>query len=389
MEKKKVCFICCVNDAQYEKECRNYLTQLTVPEGIQMEMQFIKGAASMASGYNEGMRSSDAKYKVYLHQDVFLLNRNFIEDMLKVFADARIGMLGVVGGVRLPKNGMIYSAWNCGRLKTNDSYAAFEITGKENDFPEGIEVEAVDGCLIATQYDLPWREDLLDGWDFYDVSSAMEFRKAGYRIWVPYQKPSWCMHDDGYQSLKDYDHYRAVFLKEYGDWLTGDNIEEKSDFHLELWNTTNEIKASLIQLFDNGEYESVYIFLVQNYEKLARDTELSILRNVMEIWYEEKMMGTDVRFITENASWKEMLFKYQQLKFGLYQMEFQMQNGEKLIKEQIYEHIISAPALVKLLSHNVIEIQKLLYRLAEIYRETGDAQTADIYEKLGISLNKN
>ena len=33
----------------------------------------------------------------------------------------------------------------------------------------GWEVEGVDGLLMATQYDIPWREDLFDGWDFYDL----------------------------------------------------------------------------------------------------------------------------------------------------------------------------------------------------------------------------
>ncbi len=29
-----------------------------------------------------------------------------------------------------------------------------------------IPVECIDGLLMATQYDVPWREDLFDGFDF-------------------------------------------------------------------------------------------------------------------------------------------------------------------------------------------------------------------------------
>ena len=96
MDSHKISFICCSNDLMYEKECRTYLNHLYVPEGIQMEIKMIYGAASMTAGYNQAMRESDAKYKVYLHQDVFLLNEHFIEDILQIFMDEQVGMIGVM-----------------------------------------------------------------------------------------------------------------------------------------------------------------------------------------------------------------------------------------------------------------------------------------------------
>lgn len=81
------------------------------------------------------------------------------------------------------------------------------------------QVEAVDGLLIATQEDLPWREDLFTGWDFYDISQSMEFRKKGYKVVVPHMEIPWCLHDDGYINLDHYFKWRDVFLKEYGDML--------------------------------------------------------------------------------------------------------------------------------------------------------------------------
>ena len=59
------------------------------------------------------------------------------------------------------------------------------------------QVEAVDGLLIATQYDICWREDLFDGWDYYDVSQCGEFKKKGYRIVVAGQPDkSWVIHGE-------------------------------------------------------------------------------------------------------------------------------------------------------------------------------------------------
>ena len=77
------------------------------------------------------------------------------------------------------------------------------------------EVEAIDGLLMATQYDVPWREDLFDKWDFYDISQSAEFLKAGYKVVVPNQTHPWCIHDDGFFNLKNYYNARKVFLEEY------------------------------------------------------------------------------------------------------------------------------------------------------------------------------
>lgn len=83
MNDKKICFIMCVNDKLYEEECIRYIQKLNVPEGYEVEQLSIWDAPSMAAGYNEGMRQSDAKYKVYLHQDVFVVYQNFIYEFLK------------------------------------------------------------------------------------------------------------------------------------------------------------------------------------------------------------------------------------------------------------------------------------------------------------------
>ena len=100
---KEVCFIICSNNTLYMEECLYYIAHLNVPEGYRTDVLTIEDAASMTSGYNEGMRASGAKYKVYLHQDTFIVNKNFIQDFLDVFMqDETIGMIGMVGAPRLP-----------------------------------------------------------------------------------------------------------------------------------------------------------------------------------------------------------------------------------------------------------------------------------------------
>lgn len=218
MNDKKICFIMCVNNPQYEQECIRFIQNLKVPEGYEIEQLSVYDAKSMTSGYNEAMASSDAKYKVYLHQDVFIVNKNFIENILHVFEDENVGMIGMVGSVQLPSDGIMWSGDRIGRLYTSNVNAAGEAVLGLADFPVS-EVEAVDGLLMATQYDVPWREDLFTGWDFYDVSQSMEIRRKGYKVVVPHMDKPWCLHDDGLVNLAAYFEWRDVFLKEYEDMM--------------------------------------------------------------------------------------------------------------------------------------------------------------------------
>lgn len=214
MNERKICFIVCVNNDSYEQEMLKYLNNLIVPEGYELEYLSVRDAKSMTSGYNEGMEASDAKYKVYLHQDVFIVNPWFIQDMLDVFADPQVGMIGMVGAPELPENAIMWNGPRVGKLYFNMVYRAQksefgEVQGRYQ------EVEAVDGLLMATQYDLPWREDLFLNWDFYDASQSQEFLKRGYKVVVPRQKLPWCIHDDGFPNLKNYYEARKIFKQEY------------------------------------------------------------------------------------------------------------------------------------------------------------------------------
>lgn len=215
MNDKKICFIMCVNNERYVEEQMRYLNQLKVPQGYEIDVLTIWEAQSMAAGYNEGMKNTDAKYKIYMHQDVFIVNSNFISEILKVFADQEVGMLGVIGSPNLPQNAIMWNGGRIGRVYANLLYHAGEGTSR-TDFEELYrEVEALDGLLIATQYDLPWREDIFTGWDFYDISQSQEFLRKGYKVVVPKQEEPWCIHDDDILNLIHYYDYRKKFIEEY------------------------------------------------------------------------------------------------------------------------------------------------------------------------------
>lgn len=222
MNAEKVAFITCVNSDYWYDECTLYLRSLNVPAGMSVEIIPVRNAAAMTAGYNSAMKNSDAKYKIYLHQDTLVVNKNLIADLLKIFADETIGMVGVIGCVNLPATGVWWDGLRTfGRVLhacEPESVVDSECAEPEGDFQE---VEAADGLFLATQYDLPWREDLFDGWHLYDSSQCMEFQRAGYRVVVPNQRADfWCIHCPKEKPLDTkYRRYQKIFLREYGGEL--------------------------------------------------------------------------------------------------------------------------------------------------------------------------
>lgn len=212
MDDRKIDFIICTNDDRHFAEACLYIRNLYIPDGYEVNILEIRDAASIFSGYNEGMSASDAKYKVYMHQDVRIIERNFINIMLERFQQHEVGMLGVVGST---KAGLGPWNWDAGAIvetRVNRTYCQRFSAPEADQY-----VKHVDGLLIATQYDLPWREDLFGGWDIYDYSQCLEFLKAGYKIMVPAQKSPICLHDCGIIDLSGYHKAFQRFARYYSN----------------------------------------------------------------------------------------------------------------------------------------------------------------------------
>ncbi|MCJ7691751.1 MAG: glycosyltransferase family protein, partial [Clostridiaceae bacterium] len=106
MNNNKVSFIIAVNDEIVYKKCESHINNLIVPVDFEIEIIPIRDAEFITKAYNSCMNRSNAKYKVYLHQDVFIINKNFINDILKVFDLDSIGVIGVCGAKVIPENGI-------------------------------------------------------------------------------------------------------------------------------------------------------------------------------------------------------------------------------------------------------------------------------------------
>ena len=289
MKDNKIAFIICTNNAKYLDECIFYIANLNVPENFETEVISITQAEYMTKAYNEAINQCDAKYKVYLHQDVFIVNKNFIFDVLDIFADQTIGMIGTIGCMTLPEENhwLDNGLWDCGTVFINDVNRACE--WKYSDLKESVrDVKAVDGMIMITQYDIPWREDIITGWDFYDISQCMEFLKKDFRVVVPQQERPWIMHDHGVLNYGNYGIWKDVFFKEYRSFIF-------------------ELAKANRQKTEIGETKKLAVCVpTYNHPEVVDD----VLSKSIRYYYE---MGVDVYYYDSSTDdkTKEVIEKYQ------------------------------------------------------------------------------
>ena len=215
----RISFIICTNDEDKFNECEAWIRRLNVPERMTMDIIPIRDAKSICEGYNRGMNSSDAKYKIYMHHDVFILDKNMPEKIIACFErNPKAGLIGMVGRKELPKDDYLFRTTQWGaayetHIHETTSYYLY------SNAPEDEKVLHVDGMLIATCVDIPWREDIFDGWDLYDTSQSMEMKRRGYEVVIPYMEKPMVLHDCGYLSLSGYDVQKEKFVREYSEFF--------------------------------------------------------------------------------------------------------------------------------------------------------------------------
>lgn len=325
MHERKIAFIICVNDMLAYAECRHYLDHLQIPEGYETDVITIEESPSMTAGYNAGMLSTDARYKVYMHQDVLIVNPHFIGDLLKVFAmDESIALVGMMGVKRLDNDVKMAMTWDTGKILHNCSPSRLEY---EMDNMAYQEVEAVDGLLIATQFDAPWREDLFDGWDFYDISQCMEFLRRGKKVVVPCQEEPWVWHDNLYSKMGRYYDYAELFAKEYADIHAFVNIpvsESVQEYH-EL---KEKIRKEMYTLVDRGRRKEL-VELFRNPDNRGY-LHLKEFQIIADIEYLEDTNRESQRLWTESDTAATLLEKVRKAKYLLKREEFRVEDARSI-----------------------------------------------------------
>ena len=313
MNNQKIAFIICVNNEKYMDECRYYISKLDIPEGFETDIIEVREADSITSGYQAAMESSDARYKIYMHQDLCLINRKMLYGMLDIFKDTSIGVIGTLGGQLYP-DGDVHLYWNRGST-LNAIYSDVK-TYKFEQSPVYEVVDAVDGMFMATQYDVDW--DLrFDGWHMYDVTQCIRFRQAGYKVCVSTDDFSWTLHDSGYCDLSVYDDYREKLFEFYPEYFYDrkEIVKDTSQFEndeVSLNKLYQEIVTAEKNNYGQSKYENMPIevfwdeycnvkFLVRRMEFGFPREDWSYIKN----WILQKRITLSFLFSVVNHACRE------------------------------------------------------------------------------------
>lgn len=213
---QKICFITCVNNSLMYDECCYYISKLLVPRGFEVKTLSISDASGMAEGYNMGQSKSGADINVFLHQDVCILNPFFIYEIADIFeSDNAVGMIGLVGSPALPPDAVMWHDKRVGNLYSLSPDNLSYDYNPQKTVQAITSVEAIDGFLMISNKRIEWRDDIFDGFDFYDISQCTEYLKLGYKIVVSDQSSPWAAHDDGIMKLGLYNKYRLLYIDKY------------------------------------------------------------------------------------------------------------------------------------------------------------------------------
>lgn len=176
--KDKIAIIIHCTDEQYQEECINYVELLEIPDKYKVDLFVVAGDSHKSAAYNEAMNASDAKYKLYLSQTTFVLQKDCITQCIDLFEENdKLGMLGILGGRGKQQLGkaIVSNAEGTELLDYQKGKDKYNI------------VDRLDEAFIFTQYDIPWSEDISE--------HARLCGDKGYYAAVPYQDIAWCQVD--------------------------------------------------------------------------------------------------------------------------------------------------------------------------------------------------
>ena len=177
---KKIAVIVARQGEALPSEFLMSLRLMEQPAGFTMELVEVEGRAGLAAAYGQAMEASTAKYKIYIDERVRILDPGLFARIVRLFEKcADLGLVGISGTKILSPDGIAFhSTRRIGSLRLAEEARTVSwgrVLGEAED------VLAVDGFLMATQVDLPWREDLFHGAAFFDAAQCLEFRRRGLR----------------------------------------------------------------------------------------------------------------------------------------------------------------------------------------------------------------
>ena len=225
-EKKIAVLVRKSHEAQYAV-CMESLQAMKWPAGYEVEVFALEAEKPYAAEANAVLAKTDAKYKIYINDDLCLVSPQAVEELLDIFRDETVGMVGFLGSRSLPVSGnLLESAYKWGAV-----YVPMENDLTETRFGEATEGESaavrfLAPSFFATQADLSWNEAY--GKQYYAVlAHCQAFEGEGRRIVVPLPQNIWCAYQIKNISFDADEADREIFFAGHHPYLGG-AVSDKS-----------------------------------------------------------------------------------------------------------------------------------------------------------------
>ncbi len=179
---------------------------------------------NLCSAYNTGVSRSKGDIFVFVHEDVFFVNKNWGVNLIDKFTDSSVGLVGVAGTQYLFKNtpGWVAAGrpWIKGHVihETHgiDSRVLTVFSWDDQD----ADVVAVDGLFFAIRASLfstiRFDDITFNGFHLYDMDICMQIQKT-HRLIVT--KDILVRHLSGGSFDTKWQSYAMAFLKKYSNRL--------------------------------------------------------------------------------------------------------------------------------------------------------------------------
>lgn len=290
-------------------------------------------------------------------------------------------MIGMIGGNEMPKTAVTYLAWNVGRVDCRDADMAYYLSGAPEIKVDSY-VEAVDGLLIATQYDVPWREDLFHDFDFYDVSQSFEMRRSGYRVLVPYMKEPRVIHDSSFAKLSHYDCNRKICMAEYPEYFYAEEGFEL-EYHKE-WEELSGALAEQLKIFiAEGKWNIVCQMIAEYRQGKMKDSTLEMIGIMSDIWQAGCKKQTTAGLFDNCVGYEQVYDRYIEIRFLMRRMELGMPKASyQKLADMIKKEELSYDEFMIFFVHAVLDKGAVLQKVRDIYQQNGKKQKVEPLDKL-------
>ena len=219
-KEKKVAFFVRKSDEALYRTCLESLQALHLPAGYEAELFTLAAGKPYAVQANKALALSDAKYKIYINDDMCLVQPRFFGELLAIFKNAAVGMVGAGGSQSLPVDGNVLSSvYKRGAVyvPAEDGFSELrfgDATGKAAD------VRCILPSFFATQWDIFWDESYEK--QYYAVlAHCCAFEEEGRRIVVPLPKNIWCAYQVKDISFDGSEVDRKKFFTRYHSYIDG------------------------------------------------------------------------------------------------------------------------------------------------------------------------